>query len=184
MLLTTKWWILISYASLSPLKRHLDTQRKMCFYSVRTEPGTHSLSQIHFLSSSSVTCNQGCDPVTENKDAIITMDCKTNCLNVEWYITDLTNSGNWPVSVTDGFWMVDMRLKWWRLIQLCVYFLAGWDKDLLWGCRSKTLHKGAGRRNSVHSEKRHYFTGYDKRSGYQCDRLWYVFIGPYETMLQ
>lgn len=80
--------------------------------------------------------------------------------------------------------MVYMRLNWWRLVNLCVYFLAGWDKDLLWGCRSKTHRKGAGWWNWVHSERKHYFTGYEKRSGYQCgDHLWYVFISPYETML-
>lgn len=74
------------------------------FHSVRTEAGARSLSQIHFLLSSRVTCSQGCNPVTDNKDAIIALNCRSSrCANVDWYITDLTDSGNWPVSATDGF---------------------------------------------------------------------------------
>ncbi|XP_056899463.1 polycystic kidney disease protein 1-like 2 [Takifugu flavidus] len=41
-----------------------------------------------------LTCTQGCNPVTENKAATIKLDC-INC-NIDWYITELSDSDNWP----------------------------------------------------------------------------------------
>lgn len=53
-----------------------------------------------YLLYHSLTCTEGCDPVKENTDAVLKLDCKENpqCQNIVWNIVDPSDN-DWPVSL-------------------------------------------------------------------------------------
>ncbi len=61
---------------------------------------------MYFLCHS-FTCTQGCNPVKENTDAKIKVDCQINtlCQNFVWYIED-PGDDNWPVNLLNKFSVV------------------------------------------------------------------------------